>query len=100
MNEQEAGVAMRHMLKAVQCCHSRYLGHYDIKPENFMYVTPRMVRLKMIDFGLSSGFKRGVKEFRGTPHYTAPEVWKGIYGPEADIWSCGVILYFMATGTS
>merc|ERR1719401_2339110 len=86
------------MLRAVHCCHSHYVGHYDIKPENFMYTAPDCKMLKMIDLGLSSGFKREAKS-KGTPMYMAPEVWKGIYGPEADIWSCGVILFLMVTRT-
>merc|ERR1719375_1150630 len=51
----------------------------------------------MIDFGLSSDFTWQAEDFKGTVGYTAPEIWSGVYGPEADIWSCGVILYNMAT---
>jgi len=84
----------------VQCCHAHYLGHYDIKPENFMYSDHDCKALKMIDLGLSGPFKNDSKEFRGSVAYTAPEVWNGVYGPEADIWSCGVILFSMVTQRS
>jgi len=92
-------VALRHMLKALQCCHSQYRGHYDIKPENFMYAGPDLHNLMMIDLGLSSGFDtHGKHNIKGTAEYMAPEFWEGIYGPEGDVWSCGVVLYVMLTG--
>merc|ERR1719388_174333 len=40
MSEHDSAVALRHMLKALRCCHGQYIGHYDIKPENFMYRSP------------------------------------------------------------
>jgi len=73
------------------------MGHYDIKPDNFMYSDAECRSLKMIDLGMSSGFKTQSDDFKGTVGYTAPEIWSGVYGPEADIWSTGVILYSMVT---
>lgn len=67
MTEYDASVALRHMLKALQCCHSQYRGHYDIKPENFMYAKKDLADLLMIDLGLSSGFERQRKhKIKGT----------------------------------
>lgn len=99
LNEFEASVALRHMLKALQCCHSQYRGHYDIKPENFMYAQKDCKDLMMIDLGMSSGFERQRRNrIKGTVEYMAPEFWDGIYGPEGDVWSCGVVLFVMLTG--
>jgi len=99
LSEYEASVAFRHILKALQCCHSQYRGHYDIKPENFMYASQDMHDLFMIDLGLSSSFDRHRRhKIKGTAAYMAPEFWDGIYGPEGDVWSCGVVLFVMMTG--
>lgn len=98
MEEKEAASVLRGMLRGLKCCHDHYMGHFDVKPENFMFSTKDMTNLKLIDLGLSSGFKRDSREIRGTADYMAPEVWDGIYGPEADVWSCGAVFYAMLTG--
>lgn len=56
--------------------------------------------IKLIDFGLA---KRVVpneimNKPNGTPYYIAPEVLKGSYTTQCDVWSMGVIMYIMLCG--
>lgn len=59
--------------------------------------------VKICDFGVSKIVKKDqlVKEQCGTPAYIAPEIItdEGYKGYHADIWSLGVLLYAMVTGT-
>ncbi len=59
-----------------------------------------MSQIKIIDFGISV-FDKGVPQTEsiGTPYYIAPEVWKKSYSKECDLWSAGVIMFIMLSGT-
>ncbi|CAI9302005.1 unnamed protein product [Lactuca saligna] len=75
--------------------------HRDLKPENFLLVDKKEDSLlKTIDFGLSVFFKPGesFNDVVGSPYYVAPEVLRKRYGPEADVWSAGVIVYILLSG--
>ena len=56
--------------------------------------------IRVIDFGLSAinRHNKRLDTVAGTPLYMAPEVIKGSYGKEADIWSLGVLLYMLVSG--
>jgi len=75
----------------------------DLKPENILYESKKGDSiLKIIDFGTSRYFERSfakMKQKFGTPYYIAPEVLKKDYNEKCDIWSCGVILYIMLSGS-
>jgi 5'-AMP-activated protein kinase catalytic alpha subunit len=66
-----------------------------MKPENLLLDHGHQI--KIVDFGLSNTFKEGelLKTACGSPCYAAPEMIAGktYVGPNADIWSCGIILY-------
>ena len=60
-------------------------------------------KVKIADFGVSKQVKKGevMYEQSGTPAYIAPEIIrdKGYKGFKADLWSAGVVLYALLTGT-
>lgn len=99
--ERKAAELTRTIVGVVEACHSLGVMHRDLKPENFLFVNQNEESLlKTIDFGLSIFFKPGEKfsDVVGSPYYVAPEVLRKRYGPEADVWSAGVILYILLSG--
>jgi serine/threonine protein kinase len=101
-NERIAGKFFSQLISAVGYLHRMGVVHRDLKLENIM-VDPSGNDLKIIDFGFSNWWNEGIymKTPCGSPLYAAPEILmrKDYVGPEADIWSLGVILYSMLTGT-
>ncbi|KAF9595447.1 hypothetical protein IFM89_000365 [Coptis chinensis] len=99
--ERKAANLARTIVGVVELCHSLGVMHRDLKPENFLFVNQQEeAHLKTIDFGLSIFFKPGetFTDVVGSPYYVAPEILRKRYGPEADVWSAGVILYILLSG--
>ncbi|ONK79815.1 uncharacterized protein A4U43_C01F10350 [Asparagus officinalis] len=100
-SERKAAELTRIIVGVVEACHSLGVMHRDLKPENFLLVNrDNDLSLKAIDFGLSVFFKPGqiFTDVVGSPYYVAPEVLCKHYGPEADVWTAGVILYILLSG--
>ncbi|XP_019710864.1 calcium-dependent protein kinase 1 [Elaeis guineensis] len=100
-SERAAAALCREIVTVVHVCHSMGVMHRDLKPENFLFLNmSEDSPLKATDFGLSTFFKPGevFKDVVGSAYYIAPEVLRRNYGPEADIWSAGVILYILLSG--
>ncbi|XP_048378579.1 MAP/microtubule affinity-regulating kinase 4 isoform X1 [Stegostoma tigrinum] len=101
MKEKEARAKFRQIVSAVQYCHQRNIVHRDLKAENLLLDGD--CNIKIADFGFSNEFQFGNKldTFCGSPPYAAPELFQGkkYDGPEVDIWSLGVILYTLVSGS-
>ncbi|CAG9320531.1 unnamed protein product [Blepharisma stoltei] len=97
LSENEVTRIMQKVLSAVNHLHALHICHRDIKPENFMLTSKKEgAELKLIDFGLSVRFgEDGMDTKVGTPYFLAPEILRGGYGKECDIWSTGVMMYFL-----
>ena len=90
--------------KAIQYLQTFGIIHRDLKPANNLIkndIIKGNVEVKLIDFQLSKiiGMKEKIVEECGTLGFCAPEIILGkAYSKKVDIWSLGVIMYFMCSG--
>jgi serine/threonine-protein kinase len=103
--ESEAIDIAIQVAEALEHAHDRGLIHRDVKPKNIMITREGVV--KLADMGLARAMSdveaaeaEAGRAF-GTPYYISPEQIRGEkdIGPPADIYSLGVTLYHMVTGS-
>lgn len=112
--EADARRYFQQLMSAIDYCHSNGVAHRDLKAENLLLTKDN--KLLVCDFGLSS--KRGslicvednaseeveIEQPIGTLHYISPEMVSRDNSAASrdpflqDLWSAGVILFFMLTG--
>ena len=98
--EREAASLLEKIIAAINHLHTLHICHRDIKPENFLFAAlDRFSDIKIIDFGLATKFGDDqMHTVVGTPYYVAPEVLRGNYDQQCDVWSLGVLLYVILAG--
>jgi serine/threonine-protein kinase HSL1 (negative regulator of Swe1 kinase) len=92
----------RQIVAALLYCHRLHIHHRDLKPENIL-LEPKTMTVKLVDFGMAALQPNGnlLTTPCGSPHYAAPELLsrKPYDGAQADVWSCGVVLFVMLAGS-
>lgn len=98
----EALQIFRELMFALGDIHEQGVLHRDLKPQNLMFRADGS--LAVLDFGIAKHIdsidRTGHGEILGTPRYMSPEQVRSIaLDLRTDIYSAGVLLFQMLTGT-
>ena len=106
INPNEAVRIVKDVCRALITCHSQkpVIIHRDVKPANIFW-SEKLGKYQLGDFGvarqLDDDARSRAMSFAGTESYIAPEVFaklhggKGGYGSNADVYSLGVVLFYL-----
>ena len=102
LTEPIAKYIFKQIILGIQFIHKNKIVHRDIKLDNILIDLNN--KIKICDFGVSKKIINNndlMYEQCGTPTYIAPEILrnKGYEGFGVDVWSSGVVLYAMLSGT-
>ena len=111
-SNMQAASIMRQCASALAYIHGHHVVHRDVKPNNLLIKRYEMpdkmtMEVQLSDFGFARFASSPIacKTLIGSREYLAPEIiytsqeyWNG-YGAKSDVWSAGVCLYLLATGT-
>ena len=99
--EDESLNIYKQIISALIHFHELKIGHLNINPDNILIDTNN--NIKFVDFKYSTIYSNNEKtklEQLGDQNYLAPEIWseKTCFPEMADIWSSGVLLYYLLIG--
>jgi len=102
MNYETAISVAMQIARALDCAHRNNIIHRDIKPQNILVTEDGI--MKVTDFGIAKSATSetitNTSTIMGSAHYLSPEQAKGSFVDcRTDLYSLGVVLYEMVTGT-
>ncbi len=93
---------MQQMCSAVQFSHDHEVLHGNIKPSNVLITTDG--RMLLSDFGIARGYDDSQQSLTrvgwGSAEYAAPEQSLGVLRRGSDIYSLGIVLFYILTGST
>jgi serine/threonine protein kinase len=102
-NEKEARDVCTILFDTIAYMHEQNVAHRDLKLENLLLMSSdNDMDIKIADFGFAKIAKTdySLRTGCGTPCYVAPEIIRRQnYGTKVDMWSMGVIVYLLLSGT-
>lgn len=119
MPEADATVVVRDILRVLAECNAQKVCYADVKPANFLLksrfpaagpgasqdgaaaaCSPPPPEVRVIDFGCAQHVVEGAQLAKrtGTPLFLPPEMFMRHWGPEADLWSLGMVTYQLLSG--
>ena len=100
VGEDQVRFYMKQIFQALNFIHSKKLVHKDVKLENILLLTSDSVHIKLVNTGTTviSGQSRQLKSPHPNFCFTAPEVHRNKYDSKSDIYSAGVLMFFLLTG--
>lgn len=98
--EKEVCSIIWQIADAVKYCHANGISHRNLTPENILI--DKNDNIKIVDFEQSkvSPEEVNLKKKDSVSEFSAPEFVDGAYDEKCDVWSIGVIMYYMLSGSS
>ncbi len=117
-SEKEAAKIFKKIIQAIAYLHSNGICHRNLKPDNILFLSEKNDSdIKLINFSLSKIYSFGkykndknleieeekenktrMNKLVGNAYFISPEMINGNYNEKCDIWSAGIILYFLLSG--
>lgn len=95
---------LHQLFVALSAAHSAGVVHRDLKPDNILVTDESPPLLKVLDFGIAKSLASetavNTSPGQGAPLWTAPEqcVADQAPHPSADVWSLGLLTFYVLTG--
>eukprot|EP00347_Sterkiella_histriomuscorum_P012801 403367176 len=102
--EEVAATVIKQILHALVYLNSKGIVHRNIRTGNILFTENGKLNLKLIDFDVAGTKTMETVQIYGGkgglhgPYYCAPEIFKNEFSDKSDVWSTGVVLYFLLFG--